>query len=306
MVKRELKLSMIRNHEPPYNYDVLSIGNMIDLSQLDGQHGHVIATFNRVFYFEVNDQTICITNKGIGRGPLVINSKAPETNNWIASGVKVGDRIIFWGATLYHSSFRFNFCNAFLWVPSPLELPGLPLIIEKNLSYVGSVQETSGFKNLTYIHALDPIEKLRIWLKRSFLILNGCISNPPKEVKILVGLGPGLTPSGDDFLGGVLLVLRLIDKTGMASKLWDFIFETVSDSTNRISAAHLFAASQGSATESVHQFLNSLFEVKADKIISLKDVVSKIGHTSGSDIMLGCQMALEVWIETEKQSFKVV
>ena len=38
----------------------------------------------------------------------------------------------------------------------------------------------------------------------------------PAEAAALIGLGPGLTPSGDDFIGGMLIALRMLGKHGAA------------------------------------------------------------------------------------------
>ena len=140
---------------------------------------------------------------------------------------------------------------------------------------------------------------LREWLGRAFLKASAGASLPPIEVRGLLGLGPGLTPSGDDFLGGALIALRTINKVESAIKLWEGIAVSVPTSTNEISSAQLFAASHGYGADSVHRLLNSIFTHKIGEFLQDRKLVENIGHTSGCDIMLGCKMVIETWIKSE-------
>ena len=49
-------------------------------------------------------------------------------------------------------------------------------------------------------HAQPALDALERWLVGNAL---------GKEAEQLIGLGPGLTPSGDDYFGGMLVALRL-------------------------------------------------------------------------------------------------
>src|SRR3989441_7980191 len=72
----------------------------------------------------------------------------------------------------------------------------------------------------------------------------------------LAGLGPGLTPSGDDVLVGVLLAFALHADDFRAMR--QAIISTVRDRTTRISMAYLEAAARGEASESWHRLVAAL------------------------------------------------
>ena len=108
-----------------------------------------------------------------------------------------------------------------------------------------------------------------------------------KHLAGLIGLGIGLTPSGDDFLCGVLagLILRGEENHPFAHALCREITSRRFD-TNDISRAFLDCSVQ-------HHFslaVNSLTDLpSADRILN---VFSDIGHSSGIDTLCGVAYGL--------------
>ena len=108
-----------------------------------------------------------------------------------------------------------------------------------------------------------------------------------KHLAGLIGLGIGLTPSGDDFLCGVLagLILRGEESHPFAHALCQEITSRRFD-TNDISRAFLDCSVQ-------HHFslaVNSLTDLpSADRILN---VFSAIGHSSGIDTLCGVAYGL--------------
>lgn len=105
----------------------------------------------------------------------------------------------------------------------------------------------------------------------------------------LLGLGSGLTPSGDDFLCGVLagLILRDMWQHPFTICLKDEIRSHLSD-TNTISQAFLKCAL-------LRQFSLAVCNLKANPDYSgiIRDF-SSIGHSSGMDTLCGIYFALNL------------
>ncbi|MGH3400133.1 MAG: DUF2877 domain-containing protein, partial [Streptosporangiaceae bacterium] len=108
----------------------------------------------------------------------------------------------------------------------------------------------------------------------------------------LIGLGPGLTPSGDDMLAGLLLALRLLGgATAGARAVWlaDQLAATVTrharERTTPVSAALLHCAARGQGSAEVGRVLRALggLEPAAAAVARLL----AIGHTSGADLAWG-------------------
>ena len=99
----------------------------------------------------------------------------------------------------------------------------------------------------------------------------------------LIGLGIGLTPSGDDFLCGFLAGLRLsLSESDSFRQILEKKICSNLDRTNEISAAFLHCAVLGQFSAPVHLLLNP--EITAEQIYQ---AFSGIGHSSGIDTLCG-------------------
>lgn len=108
----------------------------------------------------------------------------------------------------------------------------------------------------------------------------------------LVGAGPGLTPSGDDLLCGVLLGLRLTGHHAAVARLWAPVAVRLTGTTT-LSAALLREASEGYAVPAVVALATALVEGEARDVDRRVDEVLAIGHTSGADLLAGLAGALD-------------
>jgi Protein of unknown function (DUF2877) len=112
----------------------------------------------------------------------------------------------------------------------------------------------------------------------------------------LIGLGPGLTPSGDDLLCGLLAGLRILDdrpglRCSSAQANLALIDRTVAEAQTRttlLSRTLLHYAAQGVATEPL---LRVLWALGSGLGIADVDHVLGIGHSSGSDMLTGAVLA---------------
>lgn len=118
----------------------------------------------------------------------------------------------------------------------------------------------------------------------------------------IVGLGPGLTPSGDDVLAGLLIALRLLGNAvdGGQRAVWlaDWISAAVTADagtrTTALAATLLHCASRGQASAEVAALLRGLTGLEP-ALPALRRLLAA-GHTSGSDlawgVLAGCQATL--------------
>ncbi len=113
-----------------------------------------------------------------------------------------------------------------------------------------------------------------------------------QNVCSLLGNGPGSTPSGDDFLGGVMLILRRIDSPVVQSRLSAIGSDLVTSSQHRtthLSTAFLAQAVAGRGAEPTTKCVDMLIEQNPDwdVVITKIERLLEIGHTSGADILAG-------------------
>ncbi len=113
----------------------------------------------------------------------------------------------------------------------------------------------------------------------------------------LVGLGEGLTPSGDDFLGGFLFALRHKDSSADIPMydwcLVDKWVRHVGPRTTEVSACVSRDLARGHGPEPLHEMLVSIFSgAPAERAARHAFRLVEIGRTTGWDILAGAVAAL--------------
>lgn len=111
-----------------------------------------------------------------------------------------------------------------------------------------------------------------------------------KSVSGLIGLGTGLTPSGDDFLTGMCLTSHRYNKIhkplGLFSNWFIDLYPMISAKTTVLSTALFSAALQGSADERLIQVFDLILSGRMIKE-EIIPIVSSWGSSSGFDSLAG-------------------
>jgi hypothetical protein len=127
---------------------------------------------------------------------------------------------------------------------------------------------------------------------------DGFIPAPPSEAAVLVGLGPGLTPSGDDFVGGALIALRYLSRNAVADRLADWALALAMTRTGSISRAHLTCAAEGAGAGALHALLAVVCAADGDRIARHLPAIDAVGHCSGWDALAGAAAACASVVES--------
>ena len=113
----------------------------------------------------------------------------------------------------------------------------------------------------------------------------------------MIGLGPGVTPSGDDILIGFLA--GLWSKAGENQTMLAFIRSFGQElmrcamQTNEISRTYLYHATQGQFSSSLSRLAEAI--AKGDPVEKALEEAMRIGHSSGMDSVTGLLIGLCVW-----------
>lgn len=108
-----------------------------------------------------------------------------------------------------------------------------------------------------------------------------------KASKGLAGIGPGLTPAGDDFLLGVMHGVWASRSTELARELCAQIAKAAVPRTHTLSAAWLQAGAAGEAGEPWHELVLALSQSDETNLRAAVMAILPTGHTSGSDALGG-------------------
>ena len=107
------------------------------------------------------------------------------------------------------------------------------------------------------------------------------------SAQAFAGLGPGLTPAGDDYLVGVMYGLWSTLAPAEATRLSEALAESAGPRTNNISKAWLRAAANGEANADWHQLVQVISSNEVRNITLILTRIMDTGHTSGADALAG-------------------
>ncbi len=135
--------------------------------------------------------------------------------------------------------------------------------------------------------------------KRIESFYNDLMDNKLDEnsIKKLVGLGAGLTPSGDDFLTGFLASVGVFDcNRNLVEMIRSYIYPLL-NSTTDISGAMLKAALEDKYREFLNEFVYSFFGYDNEEFIKAFKNLLTIGSSSGTDMCVGVLVGFLYTIE---------
>jgi len=284
---------------------------------LDGRRGRIVALFKSSFYLEAGGAIACVGNGSLHACSLNVNTSAPASLDWSAGGLKTGARWRMLGGTL-HVGGRYAIAmqetETWFTTATPRHWNALDLrrsvaelrrLCTLRAPHEGLGRAAVGGEDATtrpclVSFAMAPINGLRTWLTgamtRAMWEVPVSGSDHPRALHHLVGLGPGLTPSGDDFLCGVLFTLHRLGHPGVAERLWNRVRPLSADAGNAISFGHLAVAAAGGGSAPIDDLLAALLVGESGALRRLLDVVGTIGHTSGWDCVAGVLTASECWL----------
>jgi hypothetical protein len=204
-------------------------------------------------------------------------------------------------------SIRFTFEQCELWRPSgwplPQTCPQLTDACDDLVCLARAQAPAEGFAQVyrprergTDETPLARIARARIARFQSWL----CHARETDRIEIaascdaihgLIGLGPGLTPSGDDFLVGALAVLDALAERKAHAALAHAIAAAPRGLTSPLSDYLLRAAAAGHVGEPLCRAVSAVISGMAGAAVA---AVRNIGHSSGWDMLVGVTSALQV------------
>jgi hypothetical protein len=243
---------------------------------------------------------LAVASRQLGAGPfsLVLDDGPFPT------GVDESASLLIFENGLWLGEWLIDAENAQLWDPTP---DWAAARIQHDLSWASShiaalLEEHAPSDSFARL-VLDPLStstlpaRIMQTIEQNLPLLYSGIHSfdigaAAKAAKSLAGLGPGLTPAGDDLLLGIMhgLWATRADATGLITA----IAAAATPRTHALSAAWLTAAAAGEAAEPWHALISAL--AAADKA-ALRSAVLHIlptGHTSGADSLAGFLAVLQI------------
>jgi hypothetical protein len=264
--------------------------------------------FERSIYLRAGHTFACVAEPAIGNGPITLiadfGGSRPLSDLKLHAGMSatISERSI-----TIEDSVQFTFDRCELWRPScwprarsSRELGDVCRAITR-LAAIEAPEE--GFGRLACSHeraagesstsrlARPRVARFGSWL-RGAIEADDPLSTSAvvQAVQSLIGLGPGLTPSGDDFLVGALALLDALAESKAHAALARAIAVGPSGLTSPLSDYLLRAAAAGHVGEHLCRAVSLAISGRAEAAIA---AVRNIGHSSGWDMMAGIATTLQ-------------
>ena len=269
------------------NYQILTTSTYAKQILDDNTHGIVHSIYRNTINVSVGKYLLALQTKNSPLSPIsLITNLGPRQIEKL--GLKVGDpiQILLQNRTeIYNLSPELVFPKQFRQ----------ELFMKIRRSIIST--QTSGFSLI--FHHSDSVENdmiLRVAKNRMesayHFYQKHDFENACKDLSKLIGLGIGLTPSGDDFLCGILAGLTLVNRQNHTfTKCLQYYIQQNLKNTNEISQAFLRCALGNHFSYAVNFLWNNP---------PLEDITKEflnIGHSSGIDTLCGIYYALLLWKE---------
>jgi hypothetical protein len=262
------------------------------LFEVPGFAARVLAAFDRSCYLETADgQLIAVLAEPLGRGAFAITVRGTPS----FAKLRPDQPVSMTGQTLHLGDHRIDLAVAATWDPTVPSLAGPGdqgmRVLAAHLRANAPAEGLTRVNLDTDVSPETPLlaQGTRALWRLGSGVTQGLASSITTASAELAGLGPGLTPSGDDVLAGILLALHIWPHAAGplgAKVVTALVLGSAAPRTGRISRAYLLAASRRQASEAWHDLIRAL-PVDPHAVVTAATRILEIGETSGADMLTG-------------------
>ncbi|MCU9533925.1 DUF2877 domain-containing protein [Streptococcus sp. CSL10205-OR2] len=266
-----------------------------------GRMGHVHSVFNSSFNFLINHQLVHVSSHEDFMSSFGIRISKLDYQ-LIRPYLQVGNLVKLTADTLMIYSFNGIYQTSYKEIVTDLRIDKIDFTkqFDKKLNALKNYLEHKS--HLSVKNGLgDGAQKALTTLtdvKASLLELD-------QSVKQLIGRGQGLTPSGDDILVTYLFMMIICHDN--QRKRVSSCIENYLDKTTLISTSYLKACLNQAVSTPLYDlylWLKNHHHCEKNKLERCVSNIQRIGHTSGSDMLLGLFLGISFVLQTHSRSLK--
>ena len=280
---------------------------------------YIEGVFEKSFYIKVgDDELIRVTPYGqyVSANSIIVDEKNPFPG-FKSIGIEEGMEVVLGGKNvLIGKNFMIpDIHDVVKWHPPhtpdrdsvrPLEIMKLNLRVLRDVIYTCPSREglVALLENVELVGSIDLFvksrdnsfaERARPGIERVMWGIFSLDSEAVKEsAKIIIGLGPGLTPSCDDFLCGLVASLKtggaiigMGDDTRFFDEVARSIYEEARQRTTVFGSSMLKEARDGVYTLAMVNLIHCLLTEDMERTAEAAKTLLKMGDTSGADTAVG-------------------
>lgn len=295
------------------NFNALSRGHAVPDT---GFEGAVHSIFTSAFNIRLRNGTLISVLTNIhANQPRAFRIDAPDEFRFDSSDITVGDAVTSRDGTIRisHRTLTIDFRTTPVWHShldsihvdfdrdaSHAAWHSIAAVLHHHPAASGGIADTAlaALKTGEFISPSPfKVQTFRAARELALATCNDDINGALDASRQLIGLGPGLTPSGDDFLTGY--ITGLWTSAPMTDALARFIRQLGSglalylDQTTDISAGFLRDAIGRTASETIVDVLRSIAEGQQPALVErAAHAALNVGSTSGADTVAGVLVGL--------------
>jgi hypothetical protein len=286
-------------------FQTTCIGHIAILVLQRNEVFQVVGSTSRGLYLQPENDLVLFLTEDPFRGPLTVNIRNDSGGRlsilpWDMAR-RLGKRLVF-----TNSDQSLAIQSPLVWEPP--KLPDRYRRIKPQFSEVFE-QVSSLFPDHPYLPLLgfsasgklDLFEAMPDLAGQIVVLFRSLGSGIPSEVisgmKSFLGLGPGLTPLGDDLLIGTILTINRSRKFGVRAgdleRIYHQVLRSAKIQTTKLSWSLLSCSVQGSGDERIIRVLDRLL---ASQAVPDQDMISLLnwGSSSGMAVLAGMLLVLSI------------
>ena len=298
--------------------------NIKDLLENE-HHGTVHSVFNRVVNVVFGEQLITVTDESVGVVPSGIRVVKGNSNGFndglIHQGTKVvsdSEKLIFVEDDLeigYQNAQPISSKQTLELISGDQNSNSSELILREMKKLGDELAPVEGLCPLWHYvdvilgndeeNSMDSSSLLpmaSVGLRAATIMVKGLKTGDEdvfmEGVKKLVGLGAGLTPSGDDIITGISGAIALLsERENIEDKMYliNMIPGIARNATNRIAYNYIQGAVKGEITGLLAQYISILTSGPISQLENTSKSLFSIGGTSGAELALGAFLGVTIF-----------
>ncbi len=273
------------------------------------REGRIHSIYSDVINLELRSGKIISVGKlNVGNGPFNILIDYNEDFRSVKFNEGEKFEINNEGITFLESNIKINFSDTVVWNSDWKVKPNLTLLSE-NIKYLEDLVIKKGdMRGIGFLLTRD-LPQNNVFPEKTVERIKEKVSDIDQEIfrnnayqifEEFIGLGPGLTPSGDDFVSGFLYTWNYAVDYGLLDQIdlnYDEWVSLIDRKTNKVSKMDLWLALNDKPLEVVKKVIESLYGLNKFRVYnSVIDLIGR-GSTSGTDILTGIIISSKLVLE---------
>ena len=280
-----------------------SIGCAVHEAAKAGVEGNVVAVFERSVHLGSVDMVITLGGLDLPAHPFTIRCSNPPRGLRLGQEFRLGEGTLSIPGSCALEILDYEVFSPAMMVETMASTREMILALQAARIVVATTSFKDGFHSFVMggpMHGVITQAVLPLIQRMGDALSDRDWDGMVSAGVDLAGVGEGLTPSGDDFLVGLMAALhfhRASGGVGPDTHYLETLAEKAAERTSPLSGQNIKAAAEGWVADVVAQWLTSLHLGDSEDVRVATHTLLSFGHSSGVDTFAGMVNGLSPLLE---------